>query len=275
MNTFEKNILSIYRDDGGRWLHTLPRQVQELKALWNLDRLTPLNNLSYNYVLSGFKEDTPIILKLSLDIKSLDREAKALDAFREFGAVSLLDRKENALLLQQALPGHSLKNSFVESSIEIACNVAVRLHQASVPQDADFPSIEEWLITLDKNWNIPNTHLLKARLLKQQLLSTTSSHRVLLHGDLHQGNILSHKNDWLVIDPKGAIGFPINDLWACVESPVHDLWYISERFGYPIDAVINWYYVHLVLAACWQAEDNLDSTLFLQLADAILPHVKK
>jgi streptomycin 6-kinase len=111
-------------------------------------------------------------------------------------------------------------------------------------------------------------------LLKQQLLSTTSAHRVLLHADLHQGNILSHKNDWLVIDPKGAIGLPINDFWACVENPDHDLWYISERFDYPIDDVIKWYYVHLVLAACWQAEDNLDSTLFLQLADAILPKIK-
>jgi streptomycin 6-kinase len=143
MNTFEKNILSIYRQEGRRWLQGLPRQVQELKVLWDLDRLTPLNNLSYNYVLQGFKEDVPIILKLSPDTKSLHREAQALNAFREFGAALLLDRKENALLLQQALPGCPLKNSSFENSIEIACNVAERLHQASVPQDAAFPNIEE------------------------------------------------------------------------------------------------------------------------------------
>lgn len=276
MNIFEKNILSVYQDDGRRWLDGLPRQIQELETLWNLEHLNPLNTLSYNYVLSGFQSDTPIILKLSPDTTDLNREARALDAFRGLGTVSVLNRRKNALLLEQAVPGHSLKNHPPKSgknNIEIACNAAQRLHQASLPMDADFPKIEEWLATLDKKWDIPNTHLLKARLLKQQLLAKTSSPRVLLHGDLHQGNILSHENDWLVIDPKGVIGFPINDLWACVESPNDDLQYISKRFGYPSDEVINWYYVHLVLAACWQVEDNLDATLFLKLADAILPHV--
>jgi len=39
-------------------------------------------------------------------------------------------------------------------------------------------------------------------------LAKISALPVLLHGDLHQDNILSHGDDWLVIDPKGVIGFP-------------------------------------------------------------------
>ena len=77
-----------------------------------------------------------------------------------------------------------------------------------------------------------------------------------------------------MIDPKGVIGFPINEVWACVENPNHDLRYISENFGYPFNDVVKWYYVHLILASCWQAEDNLDPTLFLKLAYSISSLIK-
>jgi streptomycin 6-kinase len=43
-------------------------------------------------------------------------------------------------------------------------------------------------------------------------LAKMSALPVLLHGDLHQDNILSQGDDWLVIDPKGVIGFPINEI---------------------------------------------------------------
>jgi len=98
--------------------------------------------------------------------------------------------------LQRAIPGRSLKNRSFESgkkNIEIACNIAKRLHQAQLSKDTDFPQIEELLATLDKKWEIPNEHLQKARFLKQQLLAKNSASKVLLHGDLHQDNIISQK----------------------------------------------------------------------------------
>jgi streptomycin 6-kinase len=68
------------------------------------------------------------------------------------------------------------------------------------------------LATLDKEWKIPINILQKARTLKEHLLAKMSALPVLLHGDLHQDNILSQGDDWLVIDPKGVIGFPINEI---------------------------------------------------------------
>lgn len=278
MKKLESNILSIYGEKGRIWLDELPQQVQQLKTLWGLSHLTPLNNLTYNYVLSGFLGDLPIILKLSPDTASLEREANALSAFEGFGGVSILNRDRNALLLERALPGNPLKSCHSKDGkkcIEIACNITRRLHKAPIPTDCAFPSIVEWLATLDKEWEIPRNHLQKARTLKEQLLAKTSTLPVLLHGDLHQENILSHGDDWLVIDPKGVIGFPINEIWAYVEKPSHDLKYISEYFDYPYDNVVQWYYVHLILAACWQTKDNLDPTLFLKLANQMLPLIQQ
>lgn len=269
---FEDNILAIYQEEGRAWLARLPEQVLLLEHLWGLSHLKPYVNLSYNYVLSGYQNQTPIILKLGIDRISLDREAKTLQAFMEHGAVAVLDCRADALLLQRAVPGHSLKEyqpCGKPSAIEITCNVIEKLHNAPVSAKAlsNFPHIQEWLSTLDKEWLLPQSHLQRARLLKKQLLPVQTS-SVLLHGDLHRGNILSNGDEWLVIDPKGVIGFPINEVWTCVEEPYQDLQYIAKRCAYNFDDLVKWYYVHAIMAACWQVEDNLDPKRFLDLAES-------
>lgn len=276
MNLFENNISSIYQKRGQAWLADLPKKVERIAALWELDHLHPFDNLSYNYVLEGYQRGAPIVLKISLDESSLDKEAKALAAFANYGAVKVLAHTKEALLLQRAVSGNLLKAKFPkgnQNAIKIACDVAKRLHQAPLPKGNHFPHIKDWVATLDKEWNIPRLHLKKARSLKNILLETQNT-SVLLHGDLHQDNILSNGNDWLIIDPKGVIGYPINEMWAFVEDPKSDLLFISQYFGFNHDDVIQWYYVHLVLAACWQVEDHLNPTIFLNLAESILPMIK-
>jgi streptomycin 6-kinase len=237
--------------------------------------LKPFPNLGYSYVLAGLQGNIPIILKLSPDIDLMDREAKALNAFEGFGAVSVLGREEGILLLERAVPGNLLKNNLPkEKRIEIACKVMERLHQAPVPSKKGFPAIEEWLAAVDKEWDLPKDHLKRARNLKNKLIKKDSGRKVLLHGDLHQENILSSGNDWVVIDPKGVIGEPIHEIWACIEDPGHDHKFLAGCFGYPFQDVVGWYYVRLILASCWQAEDGLDASRFLTLAQSVLPLIE-
>lgn len=244
----------------------LRQRVSELAQLWDLSELTAYDNLSYNYTLFGYQAGQPIVLKLSLDEASLEKEVDALYAFSGYGGVTVLNHQKDALLLQRAVPGSSLKGH--PAAIQIACRIIKNLNQASIPTKHNFPHVIDWLSTLDKPWKIPIELLEKARKLKAQLLKIAYP-EVLLHGDLHQDNILSHNNKWLVIDPKGVIGFSINETWACVEDLDNDLKYVADFFGYPINQVIQWYYVHLILAACWQLEDNLDPSLFLNLARSV------
>ncbi len=275
MEKLKENIIKIYGSRGESWLAGLPRSVEQLKDAWGLSKLKPISNLSYSYVLEGFQREAPIILKLSPDDDLIDKEAQALDAFKEFGAVSLLDRKDGILLLERAVPGTLLKNSDPkESRIEIACKVMERLHQSPYFSKGSFPHIEEWLTAIDKEWDLPKKHLERARRLKKRLIKKSQGSEILLHGDLHQENILSHGNGWVVIDPKGVIGCPIHEVWACVEDPMQDLRCLSSYFGYPFQDVAEWYYVRLILAACWQAEDGLDANRFLALAQSVLPTIE-
>ena len=123
---FETNIKNIYGAQGEAWLNKLPELVGELAKKYGLTNLKPVDNLSYNYVLSGFQDKRSIILKLSLDEKGLKKEAAALKAFANYGTVTLLAQYDNALLLKRATPGTSLRSYFPkreEESIRITCNV--------------------------------------------------------------------------------------------------------------------------------------------------------
>lgn len=272
MEKFQNHILKVYGDQGKKWLIELPTTIQILEHDWNLRQLQPFSELSYNYVLKGYQRDIPIVLKISVNQKEIEQEAKALRAFYGYGAVSVIAQRDNALLLQCAVPGDQLRNSGPKKeNIQIACKVIEKLQCAPLPKRAKLPHIEGWLANLDREWALPTHHLERARKLKKQLLQRVTTKKVLLHGDLHQGNILSHGSDWIVIDPKGVIGYPINEIWACVEDPSYDLPYLSNYFHYPLKDVVEWYYVHRILVSCWLAENDLDTTLFIKLAESILP----
>ncbi len=173
-----------------------------------------------------------IILKLGLDSEA--REAFVLRHFADCGAMQILSEDKNSmLLLERVIPGTSVESYFPDKeqeSIEITCEVIKKLHQANIPTTHNFPHIKDWLASLDKDWNIQNNYLQKARKLRDELLQT-SKPDVLLHGDLHHDNILQNGEDWLVIDPKGVIGEPSYEVAAFNSQPdarITELYHISK-----------------------------------------------
>lgn len=194
METLKHNIVKIYGKCGESWLAELSRRTKQLQHSWGLSELKPFPNLSYSYVLAGLQGNIP-----------MDKEAKALNAFKGFGAVSVLGREEGILLLERAVPGNLLKKSFPkEKRIEIACKVIDKHASCAHSIKGRFSCNEEWLAAVDREWDLPKDHLKRARKLKNKLIKKDSGRKVLLHGDLHQENILSNGNDWVVIDPKGV-----------------------------------------------------------------------
>src|SRR3989338_2873128 len=242
MNTFQSNITGIYGEKGKAWLAELPELAGAISSKLDLRDLKEVTNLSYNYVLSGFQGNSPIILKFGLDSEGLAREAFALKCFVGCGSVKVFAEDKGMLLLERAVPGTSLKSYFPSQeheSIEIACGVMKKLHQANIPAAHNFPHIKDWLQFLDKDWPVPDEYLSKARQLRDNLLEP-SAKEVLLHGDLHHDNILQNgdasrrssqsEDGWLVIDPKGVIGAPINEVWAFVMNIERDIPFIAQYF---------------------------------------------
>jgi streptomycin 6-kinase len=275
---FHSNIISIYREKGKAWIAGLPQLVVAISSRLDLRDLKEVANLTYNYVLSGFQADNPIILKLGLDHEALTREAFALKRFVGYGAVNVLAEDKGMLLLEKAVPGTSLRSYFPDQeheSIEIACKVMKKLHKANIPITHNFPHIKDWLKAFDKDWSIPDGYLKKARKLRGQLLKTTGPD-VLVHGDLHHDNILQNGYDWMVIDPKGVIGEPAYEVAAFIRNPIPELPHhadaitiihnritrFSELLELPSQRIIEWCFVQAVLAWVWALEDGCDASYF-------------
>ncbi len=272
----------MYGAAGHQWLIELSDRVKDLAQRWHLTGLYRAENLSYNYVLLGRQKSKRIVLKVGFDHKALEKEAQTLQAFAGKGAVKLLDQAPGALLLQQAW-GNSLKKEFPdfkddEEAIDIACYVIEKLHQATIPQDIQFPQVSDWLAVFDKKIiEIPDDNLIKD--IKNYLLETAGP-PVLLHGDLHQENILSHRSKWLAIDPKGVIGEQTYEVGAFILNPLTEL--VSSQNPHQIikkrilifadflnlDAqrILLWCFVQAMLKWAWAIEDNLDQKNFKQLA---------
>lgn len=282
MTIFKNNMISLYGQRGKKWLESLPGIAKSIADKYGLSGLTPITNLSYNYVMSGSQNNQPVVLKLSLDVEGLRQEAAALRAFAGFGAVNVLVEDDGLLLLERAIPGNTLTSCFPardNEAILIACNVMKRLHQAPKPEAGTFPCIKDWLMAFNKDWNIPAQYLYKARQLRDFLLATADQ-PVLLHGDLHHDNILQNDHDWLVIDPKGVIGEPAYEAAAFIRNPIPQLLaqenivniirqritLVSTAINLPRERIFDWCFVQAILAWVWSLEDGYDATSFKQLA---------
>ncbi|MBM4210984.1 MAG: streptomycin phosphotransferase [Gammaproteobacteria bacterium] len=232
-------------------------------------------------MLSGLQAGNPIILKLGLDNEALAREAFALKCFVGCGAVKVLVEANGMLLFERAVPGAFVKSYFPDKeqeSIEIACGVMKKLHQANIPEDHTFPHIKDWLTALDKDWNIPNHYLQKAKKLRDELLQT-SKLDVLLHGDLRHDNILQNGDDWVVIDPKGVVGEPAYEVADFIRNPrpellthadapniIHNrVTRFAELLELPSQRILDWCFVQAVLSWVWVIEDGSDAGYFEEL----------
>ncbi len=288
MIDFTDNMIKIYGETGRSWLNDLSNITSRLSKLWSLHDLKVQENLSYNYILDGFQNNQAIILKIGIDHAGVNNEVAALTAFQGHGVVKLLatDLSQGALLIERLIPGKTLKSLFPLSdslAVDIACSMIDRLHCAPIPQNNNFPTLAQWLQIIDQDWDLPKQHLLLARSLRNTLLSLTD-HDVLLHGDLHFDNILSNKDGWVVIDPKGVVGNPIYDkIGYLLREPLAELLRVDDIYSLlnsrikavsqhselDIKMILDWTYLQTVMAICWCLEDNQDPSKMLEFLEVI------
>lgn len=283
MSQLETNIIGLYGERGKFWLKNLPELELEAAKVFGLSDLKPIANPTYNYVLSGWQESRPVVLKLGLDV---EHETSALKAFEEFGGVRLLAQASGALLLERVMPGQSMKSYFPNDEargVSAVCEIIKKLHQAPVPKGNSFPRLSDWLKILDKDYvQLEQEYMNKARILRDKLLSISSGD-VLLHGDLHHNNILQSSEGWVVIDPKGVIGDAVYDLAVFIRNPIPELLeqsdaivIIEERiksFARLLNLderrIRDWCFVQGVLSIIWAIEDGVDTEYFRRLVSLL------
>jgi len=211
-----EGLRAIGTDTAGReWLATLPRILDEVAERWRLDFGYPFPDASASLTLRALNAGgEPVVVKLQFPHREAEHEAAALARWNGNGAVRLLDHdpERNALLLERCLPGTPLHELEQDAALDVLVGLLPRLWQtAGEPFTSLAAEAEHWTETLPRVWERAGQpferRLLDAALKSIEELAPTQGEQVLLHQDLHTGNVLrAEREPWLVIDPKPLLG---------------------------------------------------------------------
>lgn len=278
---FARTQTSLHGEAGVTWLNRLPTFTKELEERWSLRAGPPFPDLSYNWVVPAVRESgTTAVLKLSFPgDREFGTEAEALRLFDGGGICRLLelDLARGAMLLERLEPGAPL--TAVEDDEEataIAAGVMKKLWRPA-PADHNFPLVSDWARGFDRlrkrfdggTGPMPARLVEEAESLFADLLALQGE-PLLLHGDLHQENILTAEREpWLAIDPKGVVGEAAYDTAALLHNPVETLdapdpkrllerrlEVLSRELDLDPARVRAWGLAQAVLAAYWSLEDG-------------------
>ncbi|MBA2377327.1 MAG: phosphotransferase [Rubrobacter sp.] len=275
-----RNAVEMRGEAGEKWISSLPSLVSECEERWSLTAGSPFPNLSYNFAAPASRADGTIaVLKLSFPgEKEFRSEAEALKIFDGRGIARLLelDVESGAMLLERLEPGESLEaTEDDEEATAIAAEVMRKLWRPAPPSHP-FPTVAGWSKGFERlrasfdggTGPMPTELVERAEKLFGELLASEEN-LVLLHGDLHHGNILSSGRGWLAIDPKGVVGERAYETAAMLHNPAsllekenpgklleRKIEILSERLGLEASRVRGWGFAQSVLAAYWSLEDH-------------------
>ena len=208
------------RPGGAAWLERLPRVVEECAAAWGLHLRAPFPRATVSFVAPAVLADgTQAVLKVNFPDAESEHEADALAAWGGVGAVRLLadDPGRRALLVERCLPGTQLWAVAGEERANAAAAAVLRALWRPAPDRHRFRTLageaRRWAAELPVRWQRHGRPVDRAVLddavgwIGELLDSSPAGDAVVLHQDLHGGNVLrAEREPWLAIDPKPLAG---------------------------------------------------------------------
>lgn len=252
-------------------------QLSQLARRWGLVDLAPVA-ADYSQLWFARRGDQKVVLKLGHP-ESRDSEAAALAGWRSVDpggpVVALLDHDlaTGAVLLEHVLPGQTLIG-LSERDDDAATRVAADLfaHLATHSprsQPSRVPELAEIGRCFPTYWatgrgRMDERLVTSAQAAFAELVADPVA-PVLLHGDLHHGNILRGQGRWRIIDPHGWWGDPSAEVWPFLRNPLdrdtaplqsRRLAIVSEATGWDLERLATWAWVGATISRLWDLEDE-------------------
>lgn len=278
---FEQNVKN-RGEAGALWLKKIPEIIVVCEKKWGL-QVNPPFDLTWNYVAPVIRADgNSAVLKIGFPLdEEFKTEIAALKLFNGEGIEKLYeeDRENSAILIERVMPGLPLSIMEDDEEATRILSRAMRKLWKPLPPNHGFISIAEMSRAIPKlkakykGSEIPH---LPAYLVDKaeeyfNYLIATSAKPMLLHGDLHQDNVLSSNRDgWLAMDPKGIAGEPAYETAAMIRNPYKKMennpnmkdimrkriQIMAEELDFDPKRIYKWCFAQTVLSAVWSVEDE-------------------
>lgn len=255
------------------WLDALPGLVEDLSRRWQLTLDGPALAGHTALVVPVLDADGERrALKVGFLHEDSAGEIAALQLWGGRRAVRLLraDPRRGGLVLEWlgAQLAH-LPNA--DASTQVVAGLYRHLHRPAAPQLPDVhPLVNRWLdhlAALGRAVPAPPGLVEQAITAGRRLAAEPGTH--VLHGDLHDFNVMERAGEWVAIDPKGCNGDPCYEpaplLWnrwpALVESgnlgeAIRRRFYqIVDTSGLDERRARDWVIVRTMINVAWQVDD--------------------
>jgi streptomycin 6-kinase len=218
------SLRTTFGDGGRRWVEDLPERIVDAQHRWDITVGAPFQpgGVTSFVAPATDRRGNELVYKITVPHEEAVGEEVALSAYGGDGAVELLASRPDSYetLLERAIPGTDLWSVDDDRErIEATCGLMSRMWRP-VPESSIgvlAPVAARWaditerrLITVELPWI--SSPIERGIDLLRTLPRDRTAGAVLLHGDLHPGNILAAEREpWLAIDPKPLIGDPAFD----------------------------------------------------------------
>ncbi len=226
LNEFDAHLVARFGPEAEGWVAAVPSLAAGLAERWGFKLGELFDSGASSLVLRcEWPDGTPAVLKLSPDRALLTRQVDMLRVFAPSGRVPTVlaaDPAAGAMVLEEVLPGTAAENMPQTSLPRQWGELLAALH--AVPPPAGWPldlrgRFDESFARIGRRLTEPaiaawiDQAMWQRAMERCETLLASQSDPVLLHGDLHPGNVLDGgpSRGLIAIDPKACIGDPCFD----------------------------------------------------------------
>ncbi|MGB3328354.1 MAG: aminoglycoside phosphotransferase family protein [Thermomicrobiales bacterium] len=267
------------------WFDALPAMVAAWCERWGITLVPEIPTLTYTVVLFGHSaSEGEVVLKLAPAEMEFDAEIAGLARLQGPGVVRLIhaDPVAAGMLMERVRPGTPLRAFDDRIDDVTATTIGARMLRRIWKDAPDAPGnlipLQRWFRDLFRihdqlrggRVDLPYSAASVAFAIEcaNALLATTNP--VVLHGDMHHGNILENEaGDWTVIDPKGLIGdraydvgtwmlngWPDNEPGDAASIVRRRVETFAQELALSREQVLIGVIVHCALCAAWSTVDT-------------------
>jgi streptomycin 6-kinase len=252
--------------------------LKNIFELWNLDSVEKIASTHTSDIYKVKESDLQLVVKfLNTNGQNYEKNGYiGLEAFAGNGSVQLINKTNNALLLEW-VDGEKLstlvKQGYDSEANKIICDVLKKLHKAKIPNHIELPNLERQFKSLLERGRDESKDSIYYKTLKiTEYLLETEDEKCLLHGDVHHDNLLnSSSRGWLSIDPHPLIGERLYDFANCFFNPeycpktvevIERIENMAKTFAMESETnptrILMYAFAHGGLSMSWQLDDGVN-----------------